>query len=169
MPEAGSKRGAVLVPIVGRSPCSVIFVERAAHLRRNPGQVGFPGGGAEPSDGGDPVRTALRELNEELGIAAEHVKVLGQLSDLEQWSSGLVITPVVGVLSADAPPFVVDGDEIVGAFSVPLSLIVADGALSALALDYDGRHIWGFTARILRSFADVWNAPDSALRNVMED
>lgn len=163
-----SKRGAVLVPIVAHSPQSLIFVERAAHLRRNPGQVGFPGGGAEPSDGGDPVRTALRELYEELGIAAEHVKVVAQLSDLEQWSSGLVITPVVGVLSADAPPFAVDGDEIVGAFGVPLSLIVADGALSALALDYDGRHIWGFTARILASFADAWNAPNSALRKAVE-
>lgn len=163
-----TKCGAVLVPIITGSSHSVIFVERAAHLRRNPGQVGFPGGAAEPIDGGNPVQTALRELREELGVAAEHVTVVGRLSELEQWSSGLVITPVVGVLSADAPPFAVDGDEIVGAFAVPLSLIVADGALAALALDYDGRHIWGFTARILTSFADAWNAPDSALRLAIE-
>lgn len=162
------RRGAVLVPILAASPHSVIFVERAAHLRRNPGQVGFPGGGAEPIDGGDPVLTALRELREELGVAAEHVTVVNQLPELEQWSSGLIITPVVGVLSADAPAFVVDGEEIVAAFGVPLCAIVADGALSALALDYDGRHIWGFTARILKSFADAWNAPNSALRNAIE-
>jgi 8-oxo-dGTP pyrophosphatase MutT (NUDIX family) len=160
-----TKRGAVLVPIVTGNPISVIFVERAAHLRRNPGQVGFPGGGAEPSDGGDPVRTALRELREELGVDAAHVKVVGELSELEQGSSGLVITPVVGVLSADATPFVTDGDEIVGAFAVPLSLIVAN---SAPSLTYDGRHIWGFTARILESFVDEWNAPDSALRHAIE-
>ncbi len=163
-----SKRGAVLVPIVASKTPRVIFVERAAHLRRNPGQIGFPGGGAEPIDDGDPVRTALRELREELGVAAEHVKVVGRLSELEQRSSGLVITPVVGLVSADAPPFAVDGDEIVGAFAVPLSLIVADGALAALALDYEGRHIWGFTARILTSFVDAWNARDSALRDAIE-
>ncbi len=160
-----SKRGAVLVPIVAGSPHRVIFVERAAHLRRNPGQVGFPGGGAEPSDGGDPVRTALRELSEELGVAQECVNVVGQLSELEQRSSGLIITPVVGVLSADAPPFAVDGNEIVGSFAVPLPLIVAN---SGPSLDYDGRHIWGFTARILKSFVDEWNAPDSELRRAIE-
>jgi 8-oxo-dGTP pyrophosphatase MutT (NUDIX family) len=160
-----TKRGAVLVPIVKANPISVVFVERAAHLRRNPGQVGFPGGEAEPADGGDPVRTALRELSEELGVAPECVKVVGQLSELEQRSSGLVITPVVGVLNADAPPFVADGDEIVGAFAVPLPLIVANRAPS---LTYDGRHIWGFTARILKSFVDGWNARDSALRRAIE-
>jgi 8-oxo-dGTP pyrophosphatase MutT (NUDIX family) len=138
----------------------MIFVERAPHLRRNPGQVGFPGGGAEPIDGGDPVLTALRELSEELGVVPECVNVVGRLSELEQRSSGLIITPVIGILSADVPPFVVDGDEIVGAFAVPLPLIVAN---SASSLDYDGRRIWGFTARILKSFVDAWNAPDSPL------
>jgi 8-oxo-dGTP pyrophosphatase MutT (NUDIX family) len=160
-----TKRGAVLVPIVVGSPHRMIFVERAAHLRRNPGQVGFPGGGAEPSDGGDPVQTALRELTEELGVPRECVNVVGRLSALEQRSSGLIITPVVGVLSADTPPIVADGDEIVGAFAVPLPLIVAN---SAPSLTYDGRHIWGFTARILKSFVDKWNAPDSALRQAIE-
>jgi 8-oxo-dGTP pyrophosphatase MutT (NUDIX family) len=159
------KRGAVLVPILAEHPLSVIFVERAAHLRRNPGQVGFPGGRAEPTDGGDPVRTALREMSEELGVAPECVNVVGQLSELVQRSSGLIITPVIGVLSADAPRFAADGDEIVGAFAVPLSLIAAN---SASSLDYEGRHIWGFTARILKSFVDAWNAPDSALRNAIE-
>lgn len=143
----------------------MIFVERAAHLRRNPGQVGFPGGGAEPGDGGDPVRTALRELTEELGVAAECVNVVGRLSQLEQRSSGLIITPVVGVLSANTPPFVADGDEIVGAFAVPLPLIIAN---SGPSLDYDGRHIWGFTARILASFVAAWNAPVSSLRAAIE-
>jgi 8-oxo-dGTP pyrophosphatase MutT (NUDIX family) len=155
-----SKRGAVLVPILTGSPLSMIFVERAPHLRRNPGQVGFPGGGAEPIDGGDPVLTALRELSEELGVVPECVNVVGRLSELEQRSSGLIITPVIGILSADVPPFVVDGDEIVGAFAVPLPLIVAN---SASSLDYDGRRIWGFTARILKSFVDAWNAPGSPL------
>jgi 8-oxo-dGTP pyrophosphatase MutT (NUDIX family) len=160
-----TKRGAVLVPIVTANPISLIFVERAAHLRRNPGQVGFPGGGAEPIDGGDPVRTALRELREELGVDAAHVKVVGELAELEQRSSGLVITPVVGVLNAEAPPFVVDGDEIVGAFAVPLAQILTN---SAPSLTYDGRHIWGFTARILKSFVAAWNAADSALRTAIE-
>jgi 8-oxo-dGTP pyrophosphatase MutT (NUDIX family) len=158
----GWRRGAVLVPILAEAPHRIVFVERAPHLRRNPGQIAFPGGIAEPQDAGDPVKTALRELSEELGVGAERVKVVGRLPDLEQPSNRLVITPVVGVLAAGTR-FAIDGDEIAGVFTVPLAAIVAD-ATRKDAFDYEGRHIWGFTARVLKSFANAWSAPRSTLR-----
>jgi 8-oxo-dGTP pyrophosphatase MutT (NUDIX family) len=169
------KRGAVLVPIFAGEPHSVIFVERARHLRRNPGQIGFPGGSAEPSDAADPARTAIRELNEELGVSAERVSIVGRLPDLEQASSRFMITPIVGVLDAGTG-FCVDGEEIVGLFKVPLSSVIASGAIyedvelsrargrNMYALDYREWHIWGFTARILKSFVDAWTLPRSELR-----
>lgn len=168
-----------MVPIITRAPHGVIFVERARHLRRHPGQIGFPGGTAEPLDGGDPVKTALRELFEELAVGAEHVSVVGRLPDLTQESNGFVITPVVGLVDATAR-LSVDGDEIVGVFAVPLELIVADGAIyedatlgevrgrKMYVFNYEGRRIWGFTARILKSFAEEWSAPASALRSAIE-
>jgi 8-oxo-dGTP pyrophosphatase MutT (NUDIX family) len=170
--------GAVLVPIFAKAPHGVLFVERATHLRRHAGQIGLPGGRADPIDGGDPERTALRELFEELGIESDRVTVVGRLPALEQSSSRFVITPIVGVVD---PGVAVrpDGNEIAGFFDVPLAAIVADGALyddaatgrargrAMYALDYAGRHIWGFTARILKSFVDEWNAAGSPLRRAI--
>lgn len=173
------KRGAVLVPILASTPPSVIFVERAAHLRRHPGQIAFPGGIEEPADGGDPVTTALRELHEELGIDAESVNVVGSLPEVEQFSSRFRITPVVAVLDADAS-VAVDGEEIADAFTVPLATIFEEGRLypdeslgaararTLYAFDHGERHIWGFTARILKSFVDAWSEPVSPIRAAVE-
>lgn len=179
MPEKSHRRGAVLLPILASTSHDVVFVERAQHLRRHPGQIGFPGGTEEPCDAGDPEKTALRELFEELDVGAEHVNAVGRLPDVEQRSSRLIITPVVGVLGANAV-FSVDGEEIVGVFTVPLASIVLEGAIyedaqlskargrTIYAFDYAGRRIWGFTARVLKSFVDAWTAPASALRAAAE-
>lgn len=157
----------------------MVFVERAQHLRRHPGQIGFPGGMEEPADGGDPVATALREFSEELGVGAERVTVVGRLPDLHQAMNEFLITPVLGILDDDTR-FSIDADEIVGVFKVPLEAIVAPGALvpddeltkmrgkAMHSLMYEGRRIWGFTGRILKSFVDAWNAPDSPVRSAIE-
>ncbi len=169
----------MLVPILATPPHSVIFVERAQHLRRHPGQIAFPGGASDESDGGDPVRTALRELEEEIGVAAERVRVAGRLPDSTQEMNRFIITPIVGVLDASAR-FRVDGEEIASLFAVPLAAILDDGALyedtaitaargrAMYAFDYEGRHIWGFTGRILKTFVDAWSAPESSLRCAVE-
>ena len=164
--EIQQLKGAVLLPIFASPPHGVLFIERGHHMRRHAGQIGLPGGTADAIDGGDPARTALRELYEEVGIAADRVTIAGRLPDLEQRMSGFEITPVVGVVEPNTP-IVPDGDEVAGTFEVPLAAIVARGALAADALDYNGRHIWGFTARILRSFVDEWNAERSALRRAI--
>ncbi len=172
------RRGAVLVPILAATPHSIVFVERAQHLRRHPGQIGFPGGMADAIDAGDPVTTALRELAEELGVAAKHVMVVGKLDDLSQAMNRFVITPIVGILDAQTC-FSIDGNEIVGVFTVPLDAILMDGAIRSddeltklrgkamYALTYEGRRIWGFTARILKSFVDAWNAPAPSLADTV--
>jgi 8-oxo-dGTP pyrophosphatase MutT (NUDIX family) len=169
----------VLVPIFARAPHGVLFVERAAHLRRHPGEIGFPGGTDEPADAGDPVKTALRELFEELGVEAERVAIVGRLPDLEQRMNSLIIAPVVGVLDGTTR-LALDGEEIAGVFTVPLAAIVAADAIyddpeitkargrPMYAFDYEGRHVWGFTARILKSFVEAWTAPSSALRARIE-
>jgi 8-oxo-dGTP pyrophosphatase MutT (NUDIX family) len=158
----------------------VIFVERARHLRRHPGQIAFPGGAADAADGGDPTRTALREAEEEIGIERARVRVVGRLPDSRQELNRFIITPVVGVLDA-ATRFRIDGEEIASIFAVPLSELLADGAVyedpaittargkTMYAFDCEGRHIWGFTGRILKSFVDAWNAPESPLRRAAEE
>jgi 8-oxo-dGTP pyrophosphatase MutT (NUDIX family) len=168
-----------LVPIFAIPPNGMIFVERAQHLRRHAGQIAFPGGASDESDRGDSVRTALRELEEEIGVAPERVRVVGRLPDSKQELNRFIVTPIVGVLD-EATRFRIDGEEIAGLFAVPLAAILAAGALyedtaitaargkAMYAFDYEGRHIWGFTGRILTSFVDAWNAPESPLRAAVE-
>ncbi len=167
-----------MLAIYADAPHGVVFVERAGHLRRNPGQIGLPGGMTDPMDGADPATTAVRELYEELGVQPGAIRVIGRLDEQRQFSSGLAVTPIVGVL-APRTPLCVDRTETIGVFTVPLATIVTPGAIhddpllsthdrTLFALDYQGRHIWGLTARILKAFADEWHAGGSALRARVE-
>lgn len=178
-PNNAWRNGAVILAISAKPSHGILFVERGRHLRRHPGEIGLPGGGADEIDCGDSVRTALRELNEELNIPADRVRIVGELPVVKHKRSQFVITPFVGVRDA-ATTFSIDGDEIVGVFAVPLHAIVEEGAvyededLSATAgramyaFDFENRHIWGFTGRVLKSFVDAWNAASSPLRTSIE-
>jgi len=168
-----------MLAIFADAPHGVVFIERAGHLRRNPGQIGLPGGMTDEMDGSDPATTAVRELYEELGVNPRAIRVVGHLQPQRQASSGLTVTPVVGVLEPHTP-LRIDRTETIGAFTVPLAAIVTPGAIredlslrlargkAAYALDYEGRHVWGLTARILKAFADEWHADASALRADVE-
>src|SRR5579872_5527314 len=93
-----ARRAAVLLAIFADPPHRVIFIERAMHLRHHAGQIGLPGGAADPSDGDDPASTALRELSEELGVDRSRVTVVGTLPELTQSSGRFRVTPVVGIV-----------------------------------------------------------------------
>ena len=74
------KLAAVLVPVVDyENEPKILLTRRADHLAQHSGQVAFPGGKVEAEDGG-PVSAALREAQEEIGLAAEYVDVAGFLS-----------------------------------------------------------------------------------------
>ncbi|WP_329520324.1 NUDIX hydrolase [Spirillospora sp. NBC_01491] len=95
-----------------------------ARLRgRNAGQWGLPGGRAE--EGEAPEEAALRELDEEVGLAAGTADVLGRLDDFPA-ASGFAITPVVVVLD-DPGPLRPSPDEVHSVHHVTLELLAADG------------------------------------------
>lgn len=160
-PGARVTLAAVLVPLVRRdSGVHVLLTQRSAHLRDHPNQISFPGGRVE---GGDENRidTALREAQEETGLARERVEVLGQLP-LHDMSSGFRISPVVGWIE---PPFDLQLDpfEVASAFEVPLAHFFNPANHHRrqfhfngrhrhyLAMPYEGRFIWGATAGMLYS------------------
>ena len=87
-----------------RGEVTVLLTRRSDHLTDHPGQISFPGGRAEPEDA-DAIATALREAEEEIGLHARHVDVLGSLPHYTT-GSGFVVTPVVALI--DTVPF---GDE----------------------------------------------------------
>jgi len=153
----------VLIPIVAREPAegpglTVIFTQRAAHLKDHSGQVSFPGGRVAATDP-TPEATALRETREEIGLDSERVEILGRLPEYHT-RTGYRITPVVGVV---APPFELRADtsEVEDIFEVPLAFLLDpanhqrhsrewQGELRwFFAMPYEGRYIWGATAGML--------------------
>jgi 8-oxo-dGTP pyrophosphatase MutT (NUDIX family) len=150
---------AVLVPLVGRSGrVQVLFTQRTAHLDDHAGQISFPGGRVEQGDVSREA-TALRETEEEIGLTAGSVTVLGRLPEYEI-PSGFRITPVVGWIE---PPFALTPDpfEVAAVFEAPLEHFLDAGRYQRrqfrfrgrhrhyLAIPFEGRYIWGATAGIL--------------------
>lgn len=150
---------AVLVPLVNRAGrVQVLFTQRTPHLDDHASQISFPGGRVETGDAGR-EETALRETEEEIGLARATVALLGRLPEYEI-PSGFRITPVVGWIE---PPFTLKPDpfEVAEVFEAPLDHFL-DGAnyqrreyrlrgrhRHYLAVPYEGRYIWGATAGML--------------------
>jgi len=146
----------VLVPIVAHvSGLTVLFTQRTTHLKAHAGQVAFPGGRAEPGDA-TPEFTALRESQEEIGLAPERVEILARLPDYIT-RTGYRVTPVVGLLE---PPLELAPDprEVETVFEVPLAFLLdprnhrrqtrelSGRTVGFYEMPYEGHYIWGATA-----------------------
>lgn len=161
LPEQPLIAAAVLIPIVAReSGMTMLLTQRTAHLRDHAGQVSFPGGRCEPEDP-DPVFTALREAQEEVGVDPAQVEVFGCLPEYLT-STGFRVTPVVGLVT---PPLNLrlDDFEVAEVFEPPLEFLLDPanrrrdtveyrGALREYwAMPWRGYYIWGATAGMLVS------------------
>jgi 8-oxo-dGTP pyrophosphatase MutT (NUDIX family) len=157
------KRAAVLVPLVARDGAlHVLLTRRTEHLSNHAGQVSFPGGRAEAVDS-SPIETALRETEEEIGLARRHVEIIGVLPE-HVTGTGYRVTPVVGIVH---PPFelAADPNEVAGIFEVPLAFLMdgmnhqrlsyelpeRKGRRNFYAMPWEGYFIWGATAAMLRN------------------
>ena len=162
-PPRTPTQAAVLVPLIDRPDgLQMLLTQRTAHLKDHAGQISFPGGRAEPEDR-DPVATALREAQEEIGLPPERVRVLGRLDNYIT-STGYEVAPVVGLIQ---PPFPVvpDPHEVAEVFEVPLAFLVnvanherhsrewQGRTRSFYVLPYQDRYIWGATAGMLVNLA----------------
>jgi 8-oxo-dGTP pyrophosphatase MutT (NUDIX family) len=175
----GSRRtAAVVVAILATPPHGIIFIERAAHLRDHPGQIALPGGSVDLSDGGDLRRTALREMREEVGVAAERVTILAQLPIVSQRrANNFDVTPFVATVAPG--PLTIDGTETAAVFTIPLAFVieslqagtvtVGEQSVETYILDFETRRVWGLTGQILRWFVEGWNDPANPLRAAVED
>jgi 8-oxo-dGTP pyrophosphatase MutT (NUDIX family) len=170
-PRAGLTGAAVLVPLVDHPiGLTVLLTQRTAHLSDHAGQISFPGGRIEPSDA-HPVAAALREAEEEVGLPASHVDIVGRL-DTYVTGTGFEVVPVVALVR---PPYPLRPDpfEVAEVFEVPLDFLVDPANLQRgsrewkgttrcfFALPYENRYIWGATAGMLVNLAEVL-APELA-------
>jgi 8-oxo-dGTP pyrophosphatase MutT (NUDIX family) len=146
----------VLVPLVLREELTVLLTQRTDHLTDHPGQISFPGGRAEPEDA-DAVATALREAQEEIGLAPDHVDVLGTLPTYTT-GTGFIVTPVIGLVQAglDLRP---DPFEVAEVFEVPLAFLMNPANHRRHEIEFGG-----VKRQFLSMPWDVADAPGGARR-----
>ncbi|HET7579311.1 MAG TPA: CoA pyrophosphatase [Bacillales bacterium] len=174
-------KSAVLIPLLQKDgEWHVLFEVRSYDLKRQPGEICFPGGRVEKQDQND-AETAVRETCEELQISRQQLELLGPLDILVQ-SQYFFVYPHVGVIHDYNA--VLPNEEVAETFTVPLSWLAKhEPELHYLEMKvepdqdfpfelipngknydwrgrsmpeyfylYENRIIWGLTARILRHF-----------------
>lgn len=179
---AGEREAAVLVPVVERNgEPHLLFIKRADHLGEHAGQMSFPGGGREPSDE-TLLATALREADEEVGMNADGVEVIGRLDDIGTVSSYSVRPFVARVPDQTWIP---DEREVAEVVLLPLSELTALSNYESERRDHphygdirlhffrvDGYTVWGATGRMLVQFLELatdWRMPPEVDRVVDPD
>ncbi|HEY8848146.1 MAG TPA: CoA pyrophosphatase [Thermoanaerobaculia bacterium] len=160
------RRAAVLVPLVRDGDgWSILFSRRADNLAAHSGQIAFPGGAVEA---GETLElAAVRETEEEVGIARDRVELIGRLDDIIT-NSGFLVAPFVGTI-ATRIEYILSESEVAEVFEVPIDALLAidqpevryvpfrDKRFPAYFYRYDRYEIWGLTGRMLKAFLDlVW-------------
>ena len=160
------RSAAVLIPVVTHdNALSVLFTERAKHLKHHPGQVSFPGGKYEPGDP-DLAFTAKREAWEEIALPDSHISIVGQLPPYRT-ISGFAMTAFVATVE---PGFdlIPDGNEVSDTFEVPLSFLIdprnyqteyitrAGHTYPVYFIPWQNKMIWGATAALMNSLASIF-------------
>ena len=170
---------AILIPWVATGEGDALLLEVRSQLVRQPGEVCFPGGRAEPGESA--VEAAVRETCEELGISPDAIEVISELEPLTM-GDGRSVHPVSARLYVrDLERLTLSEDEVTEVFLLPVSLLEGDpfvhydlaetpdeelpeklrSYLESYGeyrrtgqtdyLEYDGHGIWGLTARIIRN------------------
>jgi len=116
-----------------------VFMKRADDGHVHSGQISFPGGKVEEVDD-TYVDTALREANEELGIPADRVEVLGKLTELYIPPSNFLVYPTLGFMT-ERPDFVIDPKEVAYEIEVDLPTLL-DGSHRKVR-EIEQRTRWG--------------------------
>ena len=168
LPKSEGKAAAVLIPLLRiEAKWHLLFIRRAQNRHdAHSGQVAFPGGRHESADSSLEA-TALREAQEEIALAPQHVRILGRLNEHVSITN-YCVTPVVGVMPwpYELTP---EPNEVARCFTVPLSWLAdptnheiryqRPPGTSAFPVvyfrEFDGEILWGTTARITLTLIDV--------------
>ena len=161
--SARLRTAAVLLPVFrdAEEEIRIVLVFRADDGGQHGGQLGLPGGKPEPGDA-DLLATALREAEEEVGVAPEAVEVVAALEPLATQATGWLVHPFLGRVPPDTR-WRLQETEIVGILT-PVARTLADPASRATlpfsslwfpepllvdGIDVEGHVLWGMTLRLL--------------------
>ena len=156
---------AVLLPIYYQhGQYHVLFIKRTDNVKTHRGEISFPGGTCEERDK-TLLDTALRECAEEIGLAADDTEILGELDDVASVKTNYTISPFVALIPWPYP-LRADGKETEEIIGIPVSALLVGGfsrqeitngeTITKYFYPYQGRVIWGATARILSKFLDIF-------------
>lgn len=161
------QKGGVLILLYPYdNEANIIFMKRVADNTPHSGQISFPGGRFEPGDK-SLYKTALRETEEELGVSASEIEIIGHLTPLEIKVSNVEVRPFVGV-SYKKPRFKPNPEEVDYLIEVNVKDLFNPGIIEKkvevirgieIEIPYYNirdNHIWGATAMILSEFLDVF-------------
>lgn len=161
---ANLRRAAVLIPLIAAGDgWDILFAKRSENLAVHKGQVAFPGGSAEAGE--SPEEAALRESEEEVGLPARDVELIGRLDDLIT-HTGFIVAPFVGIVTG-RPEYVLEPAEVDEVFEVPIDVLLAranpqirdvtwnEQVYPTYVFRHEGVEIWGMTGRILKGFLDL--------------
>ncbi|RFZ95822.1 CoA pyrophosphatase [Mucilaginibacter conchicola] len=166
LPDENTRKSAVLMllyPCAGKICFPLIL--RRSYSGFHSGEVSFPGGKYELGDN-DLIQTALREANEEIGLVASDVRILGTLTEVFIGPSNFMMLPVLGYIPY-RPNFVPDTREVEQIFEVDLEHFAAFGAVSISEISIpgdqvltphyslDGHKVWGATAKAINELLSV--------------
>ena len=165
--DSKMKVSAVLVPIFLKAgQYHLIFIQRTERVKEHKGQISFPGGAYKKADR-LLLNTALREAEEEIGLAPGDVDVLGELDDVLTASSNYVISPFVGLIPYPYK-FKPDKWETEELIEVPVTSLLVKNCFSESTVKLNGleidtgfykcgdKIIWGATSKILKQFLEIF-------------
>lgn len=162
------RRACVLIPLIRNgSGWSILFTRRSENLASHSGQIAFPGGSVETGETLE--QAAIREAEEEVGIPARYVELIGRLDDVIT-HSGFLVAPFAGIVH-EPVEYVIQEAEVVEVFEVPVEALLdvrnpevryvpfRKKQFPAYFYHYGPHEIWGLTGRMLKAFLDlVWQA-----------
>jgi 8-oxo-dGTP pyrophosphatase MutT (NUDIX family) len=167
--DIGLTEAAVLIPIFCQdSEYHILFTKRSDRVMHHRGQISFPGGAWSQGDA-NLRETALRESWEEIGLKAQDAEVVGELDDTPTTTSGFNIAPFVAFIPYPYK-YTLSPYEISEVFSVPISALLHKAkrkkerytfggkAFVGYSYEYEGRVIWGATAKIVQQLLEVWES-----------
>jgi 8-oxo-dGTP pyrophosphatase MutT (NUDIX family) len=163
---------AVLAPLyLDKGKYHLVFIRRSIQVPTHKGQVAFPGGARHKTDK-SLLETALRETHEEIGVKPEDVTVLGELDDQITTTSNFVLTPFIGVIPWPYE-FTLSKREVEKLIFVPLDAlrdpkrrkpemeILKGEDYPSYAYYYQGKRIWGATARVIYQLLEILKAMEA--------
>lgn len=158
---------AILIPLVmNNEEWHLVFTRRTNFVSTHQNEVSFPGGSFEPSDS-NLENTALRETMEEIGVSNEKIDIIGALPALTT-ITGFSVFPFVAIMEWPIS-MKINNCEVDSVFTIPLKWLMdinnhyeEDFHNEKYGIhrvihykDYQGEHLWGFTAKVVRELIDL--------------